>query len=509
MASPSWHHAPVIFAHGVASGDPLTDRVVIWTRTSREGLVRWVVARNEALTDVVASGEARATAATDRTVQVDVEGLEPGTAYRYAFEAGGERSPIGRTRTLPTATDHLRFAMVSCAKFNAGFFNAYARIAAREDLDFVLHLGDYIYEVGNKPPPSQTPGADIGRPYVPDHECLTLDDYRARYAHYHADPDIQALHLAHPLIATVDCHEFADGAWREGSLEHREEAQGPWADRKAAAFGARWEWLPTRRPDPADPFRVWRSVPLGSLADLFLIDTRSHRDEPAQGDAMFAPGRTQLGPVQKAWLFDGLRTSSAPWRLLANSSIMSQAWSEALPEETRKVLGVVDFLLEDGSERDPDQWDGYPLERDEILRRVRQEGIEDLVVLSGDVHIGLVCELKRDPDDPTEEPVAVEFVTPSLTSQNVDDKMTWGYRTESPRIERTMLDALPHMRWVDLDSHGYVVVDVTPERVRAEWWQVATVLERTDEERLGAAWEVRRGSATPVAVETPGGTTRT
>lgn len=486
------------FLHGVASGDPLTDRVVLWTRVSgseEPAEVSWTLARDPELREVVASGTTIASPERDFTVHVDPNGLEPGATYHYGFEALGERSPVGRTKMLPAATEHLRLAMVSCAKFNAGFFNAYRRIAQQDDIDFVLHLGDYIYEVGNKPAPSQTPGADIGRPYVPDHECVTLEDYRARYAHYRGDPDIRAMHHAHPLIATVDCHEFADGAWREGSLEHREDAQGPWAARQAAAFRARWEWMPARPPDPADPLRVWRSVPLGGLADLFLIDTRTHRDEPAKGEAAFDPSRSQLGPEQKRWLLDGLDASRAPWRILANSSIMAQAWSEKLPEDTRKVLGVVDFLLEDGSDRDPDQWDGYPAERDTFLAGLRDREIRDVVVLSGDVHISMALELQRDPWDRSEEPVAVEFVTPSLTSQNVDDKMHWEPRTRSLEIERTMLEALPHLRWVDLDSHGYVVVDVTPERVSAEWRHVETVLERTDRERVGGSWEVRRGTA--------------
>src|SRR5574341_1124402 len=257
--------------HGVASADPLTDRVVIWTRaTAADGAptpVGWVMARDPELRDVVASGTLTADAAHDHTVSVDVTGLEPDTTYFYGFEAQGESSPIGRTRTLPAAADHIRFAMVSCAKFNAGFFNAYARIADRNDLVFLLHLGDYIYEASNTPPPTQTPGADIGRPFDPLHECVTLDDYRTRYAQYRRDPDVQKLHAAHPIIATVDDHEFADGAWREGADNHKPE-WGPWEERKAIAFQAKWEWVPGRLPDPSDPTRVFRSMPLAGLADV-------------------------------------------------------------------------------------------------------------------------------------------------------------------------------------------------------------------------------------------------
>jgi alkaline phosphatase D len=489
-----------IFLHGVASGDPLLDRVVIWTRVTvptgdaESVAVSWILARDEALATVVASGEATARAGADHTVSVDVGGLEPGTRYWYRFQALGDTSPTGRTRTLPPdGIDHLHFAMVSCAKFNSGYFNGYARIADRDDLDFVLHLGDYIYEASQTPPASQTRSPDIGRPFEPLHECRTLDDYRRRYAQYHADPDTQRFHHAHPMIGTLDDHEFADGAWRGGATEHREERDGPWATRKAAAFQAREEWLPIRRPDPADPTRVYRSVPLGGLADLLLIDTRSRRDEPVDGEHMADPGRTQLGPAQKAWLLDALHRSRAPWRLLANSSVMAPTWAPDLPEAAKPALIKLKLVTADGLGPDSDQWDGYPAERDEILATFAEPEVGDVVVLSGDVHVGLALELRRDPMDAITPPVAVEFVTSSLTSQNLGEKMGWTGRDEAVPHERALVEALPYVQWCDLDGHGYVVVDVTPERVIGEWWLVDTIRRRTDGERRASAWMVRRG----------------
>jgi alkaline phosphatase D len=235
---------------------------------------------------------------------------------------------------------------------------------------------------------------------------------------------------------------------------------------------------------------MWRSVPIGGLADLFIIDTRSRRDEPAGGDAARYPGRSQLGPDQRAWLLDGLGSSSAAWRLLGNSSVMGQIWDDRLTSETMPALLKLKMVEPNGRGPDPDQWDGYPVERDQILRALEDR---DAVVLSGDVHIGLALELKLDPTT-DQEPVAGEFVTTSLTSQNVDDKMGWPPRTKSIPFEEGLVREVPHIKWCDFDSHGYVLVDVTPERVRGEWWFVDTVLEPTDGERLGSAWEVHRGS---------------
>ena len=341
-----------IFQHGVASGDPLADRVVIWTRVTTEdgseSTVTWWL-EDAADERRRLTGTITALADRDWTVHVDVEGLEAGHRYRYGFEANGEHSEIGRTRTLPTDdVSRLRFGQVSCAKFNAGFFNAFSRLAERDDLDAIIHLGDTIYEASNTPPKNQTPGADIGRPFDPLHECKTLDDYRRRYRQYRTDPDIRAAHAAHPFICTLDDHEFADGAWRDGADNHDEERDGPWAARKADAFRARSEWLPLRPPDPSDPSRTFRTVRFGQLADLFLIDTRTRRDRPVPPPDSERPERTALGAAQKAWLFDELGASTATWRLLGNPSVMSRTWNDELPEPVKAVLLKVKLIDADG-----------------------------------------------------------------------------------------------------------------------------------------------------------------
>lgn len=486
---------PVPFQHGVASGDPTPRRVIIWTRVSgaapaEQVAVRWRIIEAD---DERPAGHGQTLARPDAdwTVRVDVGGLRPDTRYLYEFEVDGQRSPRGRTRTLPDGDpEAIRFAQVSCAKYNAGNFNGYARLAERDDIAFVLHLGDWIYEASQNPPASQTPSKDIGRPFEPVHECVTIDDYRMRYAQYRRDEDVQAVSAAHPMVTTVDDHEFADGAWRDGATEHKPERDGPWAERRAAAFRAREEWLPVRRPDPANPERVYRTVPLGSLADLFMLDTRTMRDEPVPPPALSREGRSALGREQREWLVDGLAASTARWRLLGNPSVMARTWNDSLPQSARMALVKVKLMDLDATGPDWDQWDGYPQERRDLLRVIGELDPPNVVVLSGDVHIGLAAELA---ENPTMPPVAVEFVNTSLTSQNLDDKMGWAPRSDSVAIEQVLLGALRHIRYLDLDSHGYSIVDLDRERLRFEWWTVEELVGRRTGQALAGAMVVRHG----------------
>jgi alkaline phosphatase D len=480
------------FRHGVASGDPTTDRVVIWTRVSgvaRDAPVNWWVSRDPQREEVVAEGDAVATADRDHTVAVDVAGLEPDTVYYYGFSRGAEHSPVARTKTLPGAdAERLRFAACSCAKFNAGFFNAYARIAERTDLDFLLHLGDYIYEAANTPPPPQTPGADIGRPFDPLGECRTLAEYRTRYAQYRADPDVQALHHVLPVIATIDDHELADGAWSGGADAHVEAEHGPWSERREAAIRARWEWLPARPPDPADRSRVFREVRIGDLAQITLLDIRSRRDQPLVGPGADDPDRSMLGPEQRAWFESVLEAPFSGWRIVGSPSILSRTWIEHPHEPLATALVKLKLIDEDGEGPDEDQWDGYPAERTALLERFA--ALDDVVVLSADIHISIAGRLEH-----AGEPVAVEITSPSLTSQNLDEKL--GVESRSEPIlasERAFLDAFDAAAWCEMASHGYIVCDVDRSRLRAEWWHVDGVLERLAGERLAAAFDVPRGA---------------
>ncbi len=474
------------FVHGVASGDPLTDRVVLWTRVTPPAghgedrlEVAWQLSDDPSFARNVAAGVVETGAARDFTVKVDASGLEPGSTYFYRFRALGQESPLGRTRTLPTGSpERLRFAFVSCANLPQGFFNAYRHLAQREDLDVVLHLGDYLYEFENG---GYGDGTALGRIPEPDRELLTLADYRTRHAQYKRDPDLQALHAVHPMIPVWDDHESANDSWRDGAENHSPESEGSWAERKAAAIGTYHEWMPTRT-DPAHPDHTWRSFRAGDLAEFVMLDTRlTGRDRQAvRGDAatMQSPERSLLGAEQEAWLVAQLGASQrdgVAWRFLGQQ-VPFASWAAK------------------GAAGHPDKWDGYVASRTRLLDEIAAQGIEDVVVLTGDVHSSWAFEVPRDPYAAAYDPasgrgsLAVELITPAISSSTLGS-----FEGVRERYAEAW-SKLPHARFMDLDHRGYVVVDVDRERMRAEWWFVDTVERRADGERLARALVSRRGS---------------
>jgi alkaline phosphatase D len=466
-----------LFRHGIASGDPLTDRVMLWTRvTPGEAAapvrVRWRIAADDRLARVVAQGAATARPDRDFTVKVDAGGLRPGATYYYAFDAAGEQSPIGRTRTLPArGASRLRLAVVSCSDFEKGYFNAYRNIAARQDLDAVLFLGDYVYEYG-----INTPGIErvAGREPSPAHECVSLDDYRLRYASHHLDPDLTALHATHPCIAIWDDHESANDAWRDGAQGHDAE-QGQWAARQAAARRAMDEWLPVRQSP-----RMYRRFAFGGLADVMVLDGRSYRDRQVlpTDDALANPRRSMLGTEQEAWLYESLRQSSragTSWRLIGQQVLFAP------------------FVPQVGSALEVDNWEGYPAARSRFFDCLEQDRIADVAVLTGDIHSSWALDLPRTPlagyDAATGRgSLAVELVTPAVTSTPFMARR--GMRERA----KTFSTVSPHMRWMDGDRHGYMTLDITRERLLADWYHVRTVTERTADERKAASFACERGS---------------
>jgi alkaline phosphatase D len=485
------------FVHGVASGDPLPDRVLLWTRATpepdatpgsgrgRDVTVRWLVATDPELRDVVRRGTVRTGADRDHTVKADVDGLEPSTTYYYAFELGGQRSVVGRTRTAPAAGStppDLRFALVSCSNFEGGYFAGYRGIAERDDLDFVLHVGDYIYEyrVGY-----YGAGPDIGREHRPDTDTVTLDEYRQRYACYREDPDLRAIHAAHPFVLMWDDHEVADDNWKGGAFNHDEETQGPFEERFAAATRAYFEWLPIRE-NPDDPRRLYRRFELGQLATLHMIDSRSYRSEqvgtdendpgavdPRPDPAVDDPDRTMLGSEQKAWFKDGLSTSSATWQLIGNPQMITPVLFPPLPDDlTGPISDMVGVFPRQGAGYNKDQWDGYRAAREEILRHLVDNGIDNTVFFTGDIHSSWACDIPLDPGAyPLDSPsVATELVGTSVTSDNLDEITGSPPRTTSISVEEAFKANNRHIKLLEFDSHGYSVVDVNAERVQMDWW---------------------------------------
>ena len=485
------------FLHGLASGDPLPDGVLLWTRvtptaqaTPGSGLgpdtpVDWVVARDRALTDIVAKGTVTATAATDHTVKADIRGLSPATDYWFRFSAGGTDSPVARTRTAPAADARvpgLRFGVVSCANWEAGYFSAYRHLAARGDLDAWLHLGDYIYEYGTGEYGTRD---TVVRQHAPAHEIVTLADYRTRHGRYKTDPDLQALHAAAPVVAIWDDHEFANDAWSGGAENHTEGAEGTWTARQAAAKQAYFEWMPVR---PALAGTTYRRLRFGKLADLSLLDLRSFRSQQvAVGNgSVDDPDRTLTGRAQLDWLKAGLKASDTTWRLVGNSVMISPFAIGSLSADLLKPLAELLGLPKEGLALNTDQWDGYTDDRRELLAHLRANAIRNTVFLTGDIHMAWANDVPVDAGTyPLSPSAATEFVVTSVTSDNLDDLTKAPEGTISAVAAPVIRAANRHVHWVDTDRHGYGVLDITAERAQMDYYVIS------DKTRPGAtsAWQ--------------------
>lgn len=478
-AGEQWDAGPAptgTFQHGVASGDPWPASVILWTRVSEASApttVEWEVAASPDFATLVTMGSFETSADRDYTVKVEATGLEPASTYYYRFRAAGQTSPIGRTRTAPEGpTDRLRFVVCSCASYAHGFFHNYRHIAARADLDAVIHLGDYIYEYGNG-------GYGDVREYDPPHEILTLEDYRRRYRHYRLDRDLQEAHRQHPFITTWDDHETANNSYRDGAENHQA-SEGVWADRLRAASQAYREWLPFRETLEGERLRLYRTIRYGDLADLVVLDTRIWgRDQEASGPAdptLNSETRTLTGADQESWLFEQLRTSTAQWKVLCQQVMMGQ-----LP----LILNT-------------DQWDGYPAQRSRLFGFLADNPggeRDDVLVLTGDIHSSWANDLTPTPTDGAAyDPatgagsLAVEFVCPGITSPGL-----------GPGAERLLRPRLPteapHIKYLDLARRGYIVLDLDATRAQAAWFHVADVTSIAGSEvTFSAAWETATGT---------------
>ncbi|MFF0285889.1 alkaline phosphatase D family protein [Streptomyces sp. NPDC005262] len=476
------------FLHGVASGDPLPDGILLWTRVTptpdavpgsgrgADTAVRWEVAEDKEFTRIVAQGSTLARAASDHTVKADVRGLAPASTYWFRFSAGdggAVRSPAGRTRTAPApgaATPGVRFGVVSCANWESGYFSPYRHLAARADLDAVLHLGDYIYEYASGSYPE---AKYVVRPHEPRNEILTLADYRTRHGHYKTDADLQTLHATHPVIAIWDDHEFANDAWSGGAENHTPGTEGSWADRAAGAKQAYFEWMPVRASTEGT---VYRRLRFGNLADLHLLDLRTFRSQQSTigNGSVDDPERTITGRAQLDWLKSGLAGSDATWKLVGTSVMISPVAFGSVPAHLLEPLAGLLGLPKEGLAVNVDQWDGYTDDRKELITHLRDRSITNTVFLTGDIHMAWANDVPvKAATYPLSASAATEFVVTSVTSDNLDDILHVAPQTVSVLAAAAVRAANRHVKWVDMDSHGYGVLDVTAERSQMDYYVVS------------------------------------
>jgi alkaline phosphatase D len=469
---------------GIASGDPRSDGVVLWTRLAPDPLggggmptqsvaVQWEVAEDEKFESVVRRGTEMAIPELAHSVHAEVDGLEPGREYFYRFNASGEISPTGRTKTAPTGNvSRVRFAIASCQQYEHGYFTVHQHIA-KEDLDVLFFLGDYIYEYGTDE--YEAPGGNIRHHDAP--ETVSLADYRHRYALYHLDSDLQAAHAALPWVVTFDDHEvqnnYADDIPQDGGDSEQ------FRLRRAAAYQAYYEHLPLRRESvPAGPdMRLYRGIRYGDLVDFHVLDTRQYRDDQAAGDGYQPPNpeqqdpaRSLMGADQEKWLIERLENADARWNVIAQQVFFAQ---RANPHPSS---GALRYSM--------DSWDGYPPNRDRIMRAITGNGVTNPIVLTGDVHANWAAELKANFDDPDSAAVGAEFITTSVTSEG-DGSET---RDDTERI----LAANPHIKFFN-NHRGYVRCTVTPDELVADYQIVGKVQEKDAPQHTRATFRVENG----------------
>ena len=497
----------ISFDHGVASGDPLADRVILWTRITSDAPgdidFTWWLNPIDRRAGGAKRGQGVARAERDYTVKVDVGGLDPGRSYTFEFEAGGVKSPMGRTRTLPKGpTKDVVLAVASCTLFPNGLFNAYGAIAALPRVDAVLHLGDYIYEYGGDGSYGMNSPVAKERKHEPYRECVSLADYRTRHAQYKRDPQTQAAHARAPWIVVWDDHETANDSYVGGAENHQAAVEGDWNTRKAVALRAYYEWMPIRDPAPGVTLAEagLRSFAFGDLATLIMVETRLtardkqlnlKRDLPGtDGKPDVAgfraklndPARRMMGPKQEAWIAaEAARSVKAghAWQVLGNQVVMARVLPfspkkeltpeqyASIPEANRERLKDAETNAALGLPTALDMWGGYPIDRERLYSVLRGAGARP-IVLSGDSHSFWANELH----DAAGRRIACEFGTTGITSPGAGET--------APGVNTGTLIARANKEVVfnDQVSKGFVLLTLTREVARADMVAVSTILEK-------------------------------
>lgn len=470
------------FYHGVASGDPLANNVILWTRITLNPpvdpvTVYWEIAYDTGFVNIANSGSTTTDSTKDYTVKIDAGNLQAGAWYYYRFRYDTFYSVTGRTRTLPVGSvNNLRFAVASCQDYQDGYYNAHKHISQRNDIDAVIFLGDYTYEGGA----NATVVGD--RYHEPGSKTIQLADYRIRESLYHLDPDLQEAHRQFPWINVWDDHETANNSFKDGAKNHNPGTDGDWYERKVNGVETYEEWIPIRKPDVNDTFRIFRNFTWGNLADLHMIDSRLYGRDKQVTTSQFVSitdslildsTRNMLGPVQFDWLNHSLDSSTAQWQIIGNQVIMTPMIIPAGFQPTPVMINS-------------DQWDGYPFDRQKFYDHITQNNIQNVVVLTGDIHTSWANDLPLNGYDAShrDSSAGVEFVAPSITSGN-----------ELPQIitPATIYSLAPHVRYVDLTQHGYYLLDVRPAKTQCDFVYVDNVTSQTFTTGVGPSWCVNAG----------------
>lgn len=512
------NESPMVnFDFGVASGDPLSDRVIVWTHAKYQNLsdavpLTWQVATDLEFTKIISSGSGQATADNGYTFKADAQGLGPNQSYFYRFVSGQHISPIGKTKTLPLgAVNEVKLAVLSCSNYPAGFFNVYAEVA-RSDADVAIHLGDYIYEYASTGYASEK-AASLGRTSVPANEIVSLSDYRLRHAQYKSDADSKQFHASKPVIAVWDDHEFTNDTYKDGAENHSAATEGSFAARKAVAIQAYHEWMPIR--SGMDKSKIYRSFNFGNVLSLHMLDTRSvGRDQqveitdlinPAKQASAVAtlssPTRQLMGTEQVQWLQGQMAASTATWQVLGQQVLMArmefpltilQALNPSDTSAQAQIAGqkaITDYLTAKGKQAQGypltaletallaqpklgynlDAWDGYPAAR-EILLSTAAALNKRLVVLAGDTHNAWHSDLTL----MSGQKVGEEFATSSVSSPGLE-----AYLSLPPAQTKAIFEGVvKDLKWMDASRRGYLKLTVSSTQVQGEWFFIDTISSR-------------------------------